>query len=1072
MEKIEGIQFLDFLKNRKYRGANKTKIIKDFESDKNITLSPNELTTITTVLNSNLYNYNGKYYSEGEVVPIKREPIFKRKRPEKDTRTQLEKYLQKQHQKHLNIGQEFVGEAEAEFREKEDQNGEDDDETMQGLGGAFDVESGKGKKTISSVKGLEFDEDEDEEGQEEYGNVKPGTWQEIIDFEEKIQKRKIKYGIEIEIEEYALVPTKKPFKVGSYIALHKGADNYVVAKDKKGKLYLKPQTFERNEVLDVFDADTLPPPVPTKYKHKPTAHKQAPTTVKDINIGDCISFSIIDNSIERTKNIRDVYGKIKDYAPKDQGFLVKIYSSEGDPNIPTIIEVPFDEPTLRKEMCPGKKYVKIIDVVPSEYYGMEITEKVRKESARSLFVLLSNIIPDMFERTNLQLENLRSKIDWELVKLNKPDWDTYYAREFRNWLVATKLYPRFKEESYLHLNDFHFQSIDIYNNLRFVDPFKVISEMMVTYGNDLFNYSGAEVLQKMKTIDDEDPTFIPSNLYLFIEKELKKVNIHDLERLKGQNLALTISNLISSFYNSVGSPPPPKVIAFDLQESYIRSKIVNYNPSTDDENEFGDAYPLELQIRFGEFELMWENEQRKLQEYKNLKNTEKLSKKDISLGLSQNVEDPFNFKETVNGKKLSELGTYLISDVVILEGKIYTETYPKPLFYYLKRISELLIFLDTNSDIGKECNFFHSKIKIGMYRVKNLNEASYYHMFPELFIPAVPSRELTEKEKESHIRKYSAPLKKLDVTVSLKIDECISFWIMEKGITTTEIPFHWGGYIIKVCKTAKRLKLDTFGGPKDIKNYKCTKEKLTNKIICKANIQFEDIPIDDLIVCYSPEKDVFSCLSLTDIIYALKEENEGKVPINYLTNTPFTQDFLKRMRFRYENEIDSPQFRGLPERVMEFEFEEEKLNPPQDVSAKKAELLEPITKISPTKSTKSKKKKVENLQPTTLKEAFKGLKSKQKLVILFRYKYTKPTEYKKAYEPFIESNKIKLIEIIKDDETIPELQKNMKIKGDPVWVVYAKKPVKGEKKTKPKIVFLEDIDKKNTVGISLKNILK
>jgi hypothetical protein len=47
----------------------------------------------------------------------------------------------------------------------------------------------------------------------------------------------------------------------------------------------------------------------------------------------------------------------------------------------------------------------------------------------------------------------------------------------------------------------------------------------------------------------------------------------------------------------------------------------------------------------------------------------------------------------------------------------------------------------------------------------------------------------------------------------------------------------------------------------------------------------------------------------------------------------------------------------------------------------------------------------------------------------------------------------------------------MKIKGDVVWVVYNTKPTKG-KKNKPEVVYLEDINKKNTVVTSLRSVLK
>lgn len=605
------------------------------------------------------------------------------------------------------------------------------------------------------------------------------------------------------------------------------------------------------------------------------------------------------------EKITTIEGVIYGYEP--EGFVVSHFRDGAI----DLFDVKYNDPTIRKIERLGLKDISAVGLdkgmTPEEYLNNPLDKHIRNEATKQLFKMFAKIIPNVYESpdidSNIDLEQLRKNINWSMVTSELKPFDVYYVEQFNSWLFSDK-YPKLLAQA----PDFIEESENEYNSS--IDPILIIEALVYKFGN-IFDGTASRCLSMMERAADH-PEFQPTIIDIEIRKELTKIGDDDLENINGPILARTIATIIT---NTIKTFPPPssKQIQARMRNDWAISKFNDYKPIKSEYSRFDKVNLTEVRNLYQNYEAEWNMTQTKLIEFQQLKSklkTEKLQTESI-------IESVPRLKQlSVDGKILSTEGMLLADDVAMLETNIFNENSAdlklgKTNGTYLKKIIELLTFMDEEDRIGKHARYFRSKIASGMFTAYRLNESTYYHMFPEFF---------TNKKNINEIT-YKRGIKDIGRQIYANMIDWVYLWVMNKTPPTRKIEFgtslDWSKHIESPSKTCKGLRVKegvTYRGVEDIKNYDC-KEDDFGDWICSAKT--EPIPDEDLILCYDKENG-FSCSSITDILYTLQESKNGVTPINHATGKAYEPEFLEKMMLRYGDLLKGKE---LPPRILTFEID-------------------------------------------------------------------------------------------------------------------------------------------------------
>ena len=628
-------------------------------------------------------------------------------------------------------------------------------------------------------------------------------------------------------------------------------------------------------------------------------------------------------------------GIILDY--DEEGFVISVSTKD----VAETVILPYEDPTIKLEKRRGIKETQAYRVnVAEDYLKLPVKTKTRLYATKQLFRVFSSIIPGVYESsidTDPAIKKLGDVIDWSLANSVKKSWEIYYEEQFGQWNFS-KNYQKF----YTKAPSFETQAEEEYNSS--IDPFLIIEGLEYVFG-DIFSGNGARLLAMMNIKSEEDD-FHPTIIDISIRKNLTKYDYEELEKLEGSRLATTIAFIIQDTMRT-NPPLTSDQIEIRLKQEWAHSKTLDYIPTEKDKNKFDNEYLVLLTENYEKYIKDFKLQMKKKKEFYNLR-------KSLENEHRQRVElqsKVHRFKTiSVDGKQLSSRGMLLADDVSILEEKIHVETNSeiggKTNQNYLNKILNLIMFLDSETEIGKHTNFLKSKIASGIYKVDQTDSMTYMSMFPEFFAN-------DKYKKATGDNNYSKVVSQIENQIELDVLDFIDIWILSNQPRIREKyigKIVWDKYLELPNKSCGgfRLKKDlSYKGLEDSKNYDCERT-VEDKYFCKAKL--ETIPDDDLILCYNEEIDKFTCSSINDVLYALWEQNNGEIPINPITNKPYDDDFLDRMKRRYGDLLKSREF---TKRVISFTTTEDILlfgeNDEEQIEIKKAKKAKKAKKTKKTK---------------------------------------------------------------------------------------------------------------------------
>src|SRR5579862_4134644 len=508
---------------------------------------------------------------------------------------------------------------------------------------------------------------------------------------------------------------------------------------------------------------------------------------------------------------------------------------------------------------------------------------------------------DLYEKERDSLNILKYSIKkWEKDSTWKKERDLFFKKEFEKWFQQ-KNYAKYLAKA----PDFSEKAVIEHDKM--LNSNLVIEGLLETFGDDIFNENGSYLLQKMED-KMKSKIFIPSYIDVIIQKELLKIGDEHLSKFSGTSLAMEVANIISNFFKYYKQPSIQQ-ISDRLKSEWIDKKLKKIESTEKDHKRFEKENGSRIEKDFIDFKNKWITARKNADLYK--KERDLLSEARHKRGIEQSK---ITIK-TENGKHLTDRGIRLANEVIELELKIYVEhgqtENSGTNMTYLQNILNILMFLDKEDGVGKYANYFRAKIANNFYKVSELNSLTYLQMFPEFFV----NSKLTKEE-------YNAGLKRLEKEILDRIIAYINLWMLNKVekkeiVLFTKEKFQWENYITKISQSCggfriKGGKNTLYKGVETSENYDCNLID-ENNFVCAAKV--EEIPDDDLIISYDKSQDKFICFSLTDVLYALKEQDKTKkTPINYITMKEYDEDFLKRMRVRYLDLLRE----DFPERIITF----------------------------------------------------------------------------------------------------------------------------------------------------------
>jgi hypothetical protein len=594
----------------------------------------------------------------------------------------------------------------------------------------------------------------------------------------------------------------------------------------------------------------------------------------------------------------ELIGIITNYT--EDGFIVTL--KKEDPSNPgtNIIEVAYDDASL--SLCGYSDNYVVMDnkgLTAVDYLKLPVNFDTRQKIMKLFFKILSNFLPDLYDSDvykNVELMKLHQDINWSVFNTPLKDWEDYYRENIKLWYFE-KMYSK------LHSRAPNFTKEAEEQYKLTINPVIIINNLTDEFG-DIFESTGSKLLFLMNE-RAQQPNFQPSIIDVVIRRDLMSRGEEYLRRLSGKQLAIEISAIIA---NLIKNHPPPSVdvIKNRMINRWINDEVINHKITKKEREEYDSKFLSILKDKYN-FDLLRLNiEKDKYNLYlgflDNLKKeSEYITKIQQSTPRLQNI--------TVDGKQLSKKGILIADELHTLEEKIFIESEGKTNEAYLRKLIRILMFIDNEDVIGRNTEFIRAKLLSGIYKVVYLDSLGVVDILPELY-----ANKNISKDDRNVLNK------KLGKEIHKRVLDFINVFMLntQPTITKGEKSVDWGKYLQPISKScnALRIKKDVnYRGLQDLDNYDCESNTTSKAKVCKAKIIVEKVPDEDLIIYYDEKSEEFTCLSLTDILYAIQEKNSGKTPVNYITGIKYSEDFLIRMRNRYGDFLKSM---NLPDRIMEI----------------------------------------------------------------------------------------------------------------------------------------------------------
>ena len=645
-------------------------------------------------------------------------------------------------------------------------------------------------------------------------------------------------------------------------------------------------------------------------------------------------FTLVEPKVEHFE------GVIMDY--EEEGFVVSVL--EKGMKVPSkTLEVSYQNQTIKKiSKQLGIKDLENDVSIAEDYLHVNIDPSTRVNATKRLFHTLAALfgIDKIYESptdTDPLLNKLGESINWSVANSKYQKWSDYYNEQLQQYLFS-QLYNDLLEKAPSFEQDAELEHHSI------TDPVSIIDGLLYTFGN-IFDGNAARCLSMMNAkanessyqptiidiairreltkLGDEGVTFAEKDVEIFEKsnkKPYKKSEIvlePKINDIRGTELARVIAHIINQ---TLQTNPPPSVTLIELRmkNEWVINKINNHLPTKKEKKKYDDKYLSELKKRYHQYEQEWKEEKEKKKEYKKLRSI--IDKEYTDRGSIQSSTHRLKVL-SIDGKQLSAKGLELADAVSLLEQKLYidvtTSSEASTNEAYLQKICGLILFLTPTDEIGKFANFFRSKIISSIYSVDGLDAATQFHMFPEFFANVQNENDVFEKGMY-HIQH----------SITQDIIDFIDIYILGNNTRirdTGYIRFPWKDYVVDPAKTCGGMRVKpnlNYNGVDDAQNYDCwIQDEL---YFCKAKM--EPIPDEDLILCYDDKLKKFSCASINDVLYALWDEDQGNEPVNPMTDRPYGDDFLQRMRDRYDDLYDKRVSEGgFKKRITKFKATADRL---------------------------------------------------------------------------------------------------------------------------------------------------
>ncbi len=631
-------------------------------------------------------------------------------------------------------------------------------------------------------------------------------------------------------------------------------------------------------------------------------------------------------------------GIIMDYG--ETGFVVSVIK-KGMVSLSETVEVSYSNPSIVKI---GKR-PEIRDLksgkinVAEDYLHLSIETSTRINATKQLFQVLSDLLNNSGENdfetkslrssgytggtvyespidTDERLEKLSKNINWAFANSKLETWNDYYGKQLNQYVVSALYESTFeKAPSFLQ------ESLDEYKAS--VNPILIIEGLVYTFG-DIFDGSAARCLSMMNSKAKED-RFQPTIIDIAIRRELTKLSNEELEDTHNYRLAKMIAHIIGTTLKT-NPPPNPTSIEIRMKNAWTMEQLHAHIPTKAEKKAFDNKYAKELKLKYDVYEKEWKEAKETKREYKSLR---KILEKEYNDRYSIQQTVPRLRLLSVDGRQLSSKGMELADEVSMLEEKIFievnTSSQGSTNEKYLQKIYKLIMFLTPSDVIGKYAKFFRSKITSGMYEVSQLDAATQFHMFPEFFA----NTDITDNE-------FFKGMREIELSMNLDVIDFIDIYMLNNPPRVRDVTygskFMWDNYVKEPSKSCGGMRMKvgvSYRGAEDAENYDCKKESSSSRggsdvYVCKAKL--EPITDDDLILCYDEKLRKFTCASINDVLYALWDEDQGNEPINPMTDKPYGDDFMQRMRDRYEDIYDKKLSEGgFVKRVIKFRATDDRL---------------------------------------------------------------------------------------------------------------------------------------------------
>ncbi len=969
-----------------------------------------------------------------------------------------------------------------------------------------------GERNLQEEKeGKEFNEYQGEENLEESGVESEEEDDEIIPIVPKHLKKlaeiDVKYvskpiftrQVDIEILQDAGINAKalKRFEHVAFPVLrgnptkklqYAAYDYYIVTRvhnKKTGTSELSLQQYDpriTDRTVKILDLDVYPPPIPSKYNPQANVKELARPLLNmyegNIGVGDYVSFV----QMIRGQPI-ELEGLVSGFGY--EGFVVLPYESDltiaAGINLNTRFTIPFDDETLVRIDKPkiSEKPNVLADFefdekLLSNILNSVVSEVIRDVVVKSLFQSISVLLPNVYasEMPYIPTDN----INWSLISQPLKSWDEYYAEQFKASLLSDMYPVIFSQAPDLEQEAMAVaRERAIEKNAQFDEGYAqyLVQSLMTTFGPFIFDGNGKDLLEIMleyfETLEDINGT--SEDLYMYIAKSAEGGNFIYLE---GQELAIALADIITQYVLTTFLSADTEEIQQELRQTWTVEAFDRYVPTEKDRTDFNDRFLVSLQELYKEYHNNWSESFELSQIYKEQVN--RISRVKLVHGSTSTFE----------GRSLTGKGVELNNKVLELESSIYLQVGTRgndvvktTTQDYLSVVVPLLMFLNPMDNVGRYATSFRAKIHNGVYKVNELYKLTNIDIFPEFYANSIQSGgKLTEREME--IARSELQKEIYNKTVNF-IDDAIVQFGSARNLHKTLGSFPWNKYTsstIASCGSAKRLQKLVFDGLDTWYNYDC--RNVGDGVECVAKT--EPIPEDDSIISFDEQSGKFTCNSLNDVMYALRDFRQDKVPTNFVTGQPFDSDFMARMDKRYGDMIDTWNF--MPRNVMSFVTTKEELANRKTQAAKSnsatqiAEQNKPQTKpkISPVKKVKQKVLKQVTIDERSEFERIEGARNNlgrgQQLVVVFKNKTIPLGEMSLAYDPFLKQKLINVIVVLPAptksdnsgwDRLLSELELPVD-KGAPLWLVVSKD---NEKRT----VYNRDL-KGVTWGKALQNLLQ